>query len=258
MNPENSNLPSPLKTEAFLESVLQLRPQLAVFDCDGTLWSGDAGAGFFEWELSRGMVSDEIVRWARARYADYLAGKVSEDDMCAEMVTMNRGLPEAEVERQASAFFEAVIARDIFPDMKALVLDLQATGCQVWAVSSTSEWVIRAGMKAFEIPAERVLAAAVTVNDGRITDRMIRVPSGKGKPLAIREVIARTPTRSSEIPSGTRTCWKLRAIPLRSIPRRSWRTSHEKSDGRSIFPTQFLPYRFLVAAVRASIARWLA
>jgi hypothetical protein len=27
------------------------------------------------------------------RYTEYLAGKVSEDDMCAEMVTMNRGLP---------------------------------------------------------------------------------------------------------------------------------------------------------------------
>ena len=193
MNPENMNLHSPLKTEAFLKSVLQLRPQLAVFDCDGTLWPGDAGAGFFEWELSRGVVSDEVVRWARARYADYLAGKVSEDDMCAEMVTMNRGLHEAEVEREAAPFFEATIARDIFPDMKALVLDLQAMGCEVWAVSSTSEWVIRAGMKAFGIPPDRVLAAAVTVEDGRITDKMIRVPSGKGKPLAIREVIARTP-----------------------------------------------------------------
>ena len=47
MNPENMNLHSPLKTEAFLKSVLQPRPQLAVFDCDGTLWPGDAGAGFF-------------------------------------------------------------------------------------------------------------------------------------------------------------------------------------------------------------------
>ena len=193
MNPENTDLSSPLKTEVFLKSVLQLRPQLAVFDCDGTLWPGDAGAGFFEWELSRGLVSDQTVRWARARYADYLAGKVSEDDMCTEMVTMNRGLHEAEVEREAARFFEAKIARDIFADMKALVLDLQALGGEVWAVSSTSEWVIRAGMKAFGIPPNRVLAAAVAIEDGKVTDNMIRVPSGKGKPLAIREVIARTP-----------------------------------------------------------------
>src|SRR5713101_9451214 len=137
MNPENANLNSPLKTDAFVRSVLQLRPQLAVFDCDGTLWPGDAGAGFFEWELSRGVVSDEIVRWARARYADYLAGKVSEDDMCAEMVTLHKGLPEADVLCVARQYFEANFVGRIFPEMQRLVAELQASGCEVWAVSST-------------------------------------------------------------------------------------------------------------------------
>ena len=88
----NLNFPR-LRTSDFNQSVLQLKPRLAVFDCDGTLWSGDAGFGFFDWELKRGLVADDVVRWARARYEEYLAGKVSEDDMCAEMVTINRGLP---------------------------------------------------------------------------------------------------------------------------------------------------------------------
>ena len=122
MNLENVNLNSPLNAAEFQKSVLKLQPQLAVFDCDGTLWAGDAGAEFFEWELSRGLVSDDVVRWARARYADYLAGKVSEDDMCAEMVTMNRGLSEAEVVSAAVPFFEEKIATGIFPDMKALAV----------------------------------------------------------------------------------------------------------------------------------------
>ena len=78
------------KATKFVNSVLRLKPKLAVFDCDGTLWAGDAGERFFDWELKRGMVPDEIVRWARVRYDDYVAGKVSEDDMCAEMVTINR------------------------------------------------------------------------------------------------------------------------------------------------------------------------
>src|ERR1700693_5433784 len=99
MNPENANLNSSLKRADFVKSVLQLQPRLAVFDCDGTLWAGDAGAGFFDWELSRGLVSEETARWARARYAAYLAGNVSEDDMCADMVTMNRGLPEGDFVR---------------------------------------------------------------------------------------------------------------------------------------------------------------
>jgi phosphoserine phosphatase len=193
MIPEHMNLNSALTTADFVKSVLQLQPRLAVFDCDGTLWAGDAGASFFEWELSRGLVSDETVRWARARYSDYLAGNVSEDDMCAEMVTMNRGIAVVDLVRAAAPFFEQEIAEGIFPDMKALVLELQALDCEVWAVSSTSEWVIRAGMEHFGIPPERVLAAAVAVEDGKVTDKVIRVPSGMGKPQAIREVIGRTP-----------------------------------------------------------------
>jgi phosphoserine phosphatase len=193
MNPENAKLNYPSRTVDFIREVLQLKPQLAVFDCDGTLWAGDAGFGFFDWELTRGLVRDEVVRWARARYQEYLAGQVSEDDMCAEMVTINRGLPVADVMQAAEEFFEEKMLSGFFPEMKDLVLRLHETGCEVWAVSSTSEWVIQAGVKHFGIPSGRILAAAVVAEDGKVTDKVIRVPSGKGKPLAIREVIARTP-----------------------------------------------------------------
>jgi phosphoserine phosphatase len=193
MNPKDRNLNSPSRTADFIQGVLQLKPQLAVFDCDGTLWAGDAGFGFFDWELTRGLVSDDVVRWARARYEEYLAGKVSEDDMCAEMVTINRGLPVTDVMGAAGEFFEAKMLGGFFPEMRDLVSRLHDIGSEIWAVSSTSEWVIQAGMKHFGIPASRILAAAVAVEDGKVTDKVIRVPSGKGKPLAIREVIARTP-----------------------------------------------------------------
>jgi phosphoserine phosphatase len=193
MNPENRTLNYPSRTAAFIQSVLRLKPQLSVFDCDGTLWAGDAGFGFFDWELTRGLVSDDVVRWARARYDEYMAGKVSEDDMCAEMVTINRGLPVADVMRAAEEFFEEKMLDGFFPEMKDLVSRLHDIGSEIWAVSSTSEWVIQTGMKHFGISASRILAAAVAVEDGKVTDKVIRVPSGKGKPLAIREVIARTP-----------------------------------------------------------------
>jgi phosphoserine phosphatase len=177
----------------FVESVLALKPQLAVFDCDGTLWWGDAGEGFFDWELKAGLVSDEIVRWARARYADYRKGKVSEEVMCGEMVTLHRGLSEAEVQRAATRYFDEHFAANIIPEMRELVRRLQETGCDVWAVSSTNEWVIQAAVHHFGIPQSRILAAAVEIENGRITDRLIRVPSGPGKPQAIHEVIRRSP-----------------------------------------------------------------
>lgn len=177
----------------FVESVLRLQPQLAVFDCDGTLWAGDAGEGFLDWELTRGVVSEDIVRWARPRYADYKAGKVAEEQMCGEMVAMHSGLAESDVQRAAKQYFDENFVRQIFPDMRELVRRLRDSSCDVWAVSSTNEWVIRAAMRHFGIDEGKILAAAVKVENGRITDQLIRVPSGAGKPRAIRDVIKKDP-----------------------------------------------------------------
>jgi HAD superfamily phosphoserine phosphatase-like hydrolase len=181
------------KSADFLDSVLRLQLKLAVFDCDGTLWAGDAGERFFDWELRRGLLADEAARWVRARYADYKAGKVSEEQMCGEMVTIHRGLVESDVLQAAKQFFDENFATQIFPEMRELIRRLQGSGCDVWAVSSTNEWVIRAAMKHFAIDEKKILAAAVEIDGGRITDRLIRVPSGEGKPRAIRDVIGKDP-----------------------------------------------------------------
>lgn len=182
-----------VRSSDFIESVLNLHPQLAVFDCDGTLWSGDAGERFFDWELRRRVLSDEVEHWVRARYADYKAGKVSEDEMCGEMVTIHSGLVESDVQRLAKEFFDENFVGRIFPEMRHLVQRLQSQGCDVWAVSSTNEWVIQAAMKHFGIDDKKILAAAVEIEGGRITNRLIRVPSGEGKPRAIWEVIGKNP-----------------------------------------------------------------
>jgi phosphoserine phosphatase len=183
------------ETDAFLDSVLRLGLRVAAFDCDGTLWSGDAGERFFDWELreddvfpdsvSRGVLS----RFWRGRYAAYKHGEVDETTMCGEMVTMHKGVSERKLIDAAARFFEHLFDSQIFPEMRELVLRLQENGCEVWAVSSTNEWVIRAAMKHFGVPESRVLAAKVEVEGGVCTDRLIRVPSGPGKPEALREIV---------------------------------------------------------------------
>jgi HAD superfamily phosphoserine phosphatase-like hydrolase len=181
------------KAAAFIHEVLRLNPKLAVFDCDGTLWSGDAGEGFFSWEIKRGIVGNDIGHRMQARYNDYRAGRVGETEMCGEMVTMHAGLSEESVKEASREFFEENYAARIFPEMRELISRLQSSGCDVWAVSSTNEWVIATAMQHFGIPADRVLAATVEVHDGVITDRLVRVPSGPGKPEAISQVIRRVP-----------------------------------------------------------------
>jgi phosphoserine phosphatase len=177
-------------TNDFLESILRLDLRVAAFDCDGTLWAGDAGERFFDWELREGgIVSEVLVRPLRERYAAYKRGEVDETTMCGEMVTMHRGISEVKMMDAAARFFDQFFVGQIFPEMRELVRRLQQDGCDLWAVSSTNEWVIRAGMKHFGIPESRILAAKVEADDGFVTDRLVRVPSGSGKPQALREVV---------------------------------------------------------------------
>jgi phosphoserine phosphatase len=179
-------------TNEFLDSVLRLEPRVAAIDCDGTLWSGDAGERFFDWELREGcVVSESLVRPLRERYAAYKRGEVDETTMCGEMVTMHQGLSELKMMDAATRFFDQFFVPQIFPEMRELVRRLQDNGCEVWAVSSTNEWVIRAGMKHFGIPENCVLAAKVEIDDGLATNRLVRVPSGGGKPKALREVVGK-------------------------------------------------------------------
>ena len=55
-------------------------------------------------------MSDEVRRWARPRYAEYKAGKVAEDVMCGEMVSMHRGLREEVVQQASNEVIKTVSA----------------------------------------------------------------------------------------------------------------------------------------------------
>ena len=175
----------------FLESVLALRPSLAVFDCDGTLWSGDAGRDFFYWEMERGLVSPEVAGAMRERYRLYERGEVGEEPMCGEMVTMNAGVPVERLYTAGEEFFVEVVSPRVFLEMQQLTKRLAEDGCEIWAVSSTNDWVVEAGALRFGIPRKRVLAACVHASDGMATDRLLRVPTDELKVTAIREVIQR-------------------------------------------------------------------
>jgi HAD superfamily phosphoserine phosphatase-like hydrolase len=189
---EISDAPSQKLTRRdFLDFVVRLNPRVAAFDCDGTLWSGDAGETFFDWEIKQGVVSAQVGVAMRARYAEYKAGDVNEEDMCGEMVSMHRGLSETKMMQAASDFMTHSFPGSIFPEMLELVKLLKENGCEVWAVSSSNEWVIRAGMKQFGIGEDHILATKAELENGVVTDRLVRIPSGPGKTQALREVVGK-------------------------------------------------------------------
>lgn len=184
-----------MRDEEFVKSVLELRPAVAVFDCDGTLWANNSGEDFFYWSMddadARGLVSEETSRWAKARYREYERGEVGEEQMCGEMTTMYAGRRVEDLQVAAARFFESVVKPNYFPEMQKLTLALREQGCELWAVSSTNEWVVREGIKEFGILRKHVLAGAAECAQGVVTGKLARMPSGEGKAAAIREVIAR-------------------------------------------------------------------
>ena len=121
-------LPAPLSAADFHRTVLALAPRVAVFDCDGTLWSGDAGYGFMLWSIETGLVSRNAADWIDSRYRLYRTGDISELAICGEMVQLYTGLEESELRRAAATFFRTQIQPHIFPEMERLVTDLRSTG----------------------------------------------------------------------------------------------------------------------------------
>jgi phosphoserine phosphatase len=167
--------------------VLDCKPKVAVFDCDGTMWGGDSGYGFMVWSLEQGLVSRSSSDWIDTRYRGYLAGRVSELEMCGEMVQIYAGLREQELRAAAAQYVNEFVRPRVFPEIASLIATLRQAGVQLWAVSSTNLWVVAEGVRAFGIPEERVLAAKASVTDGKITSEIVAVPTDEGKAEALRQ-----------------------------------------------------------------------
>jgi len=170
------------------QKVRDLAPQVAVFDCDGTLWGGDAGLGFMNWTLEQGIVSRSTSDWIDTRHRAYRAGGVSEAQICGEMVQIYAGLREEELRRVAAQYVQEFVQPQVFAEIAALVEWLRERGADIWAVSSTNKWVIVEGVRAFGIPENRVLAAEVAVKNGIITSDIVDVPTDAGKAEALARV----------------------------------------------------------------------
>jgi phosphoserine phosphatase len=171
----------------FIESILKLAPKSAAFDCDGTIWDADSGMQFFYWILDQHLVDAKTEAWARPRYQEYLAGRVDEETMCGEMVQICRGVRVGTIRQVAKQFFDAKVRSRIFPEMMELTNRLREQGCELWAVSSSNQWLIEIEAAPFGFLPDHVFAAQVAEEKGVATDRLLRVPTGPSKASVLKE-----------------------------------------------------------------------
>jgi phosphoserine phosphatase len=185
----STQVEAPSWTAAELERlVFELNPKTAVFDCDGTIWGGDAGYGFMIWSIEQGLVSRTASDWIDTRHRAYMAGTVSELEICGEMTQVYAGLREQELRKAAAEFIQSHVQHRIFAEIAQLIEGLREQGVTLWAVSSTNKWVISEGVRQFGIPEERVLAAEVRVESGLVTADLVDVPTDEGKANSLRRV----------------------------------------------------------------------
>jgi phosphoserine phosphatase len=152
------------------------------------LWGGDAGYGFMAWSLEQGLVSRSTTDWIDTRYRAYLAGKVSELEICGEMVQLYAGLREQELRDAAARYVSKYVRPRIFAEMAALLAALGKAGVELWAVSSTNKWVVAEGIRDLGFSDERILAAEVRVNQGLITSELVDVPTDEGKAATLKRI----------------------------------------------------------------------
>ena len=87
----------------------------------------------------------------------------------------------------------------------------------------------------------------MVVENGKVTDRVVRVPSGKGKPLAIREVIARTPDAVFGNSIWDADMLEIARHPFAINPTTELLAIATQRGGRFIIPNQC---RFIVSDAR--------
>ena len=175
--------------QEFKRLVLESNPKVAVFDCDGTLWGGDAGYGFMAWSLEQGLVSRSTSDWIDTRHRAYRSGQVSEEEICGEMVQIYAGLRDQELRAAAAQYVKEFVRRPHLSRKWQISSPCsEQAGVDLWAVSSTNRWVVAEGVRDFRIPEDHILAAEVRVKDGLITSEILDVPTDEGKAVALKRV----------------------------------------------------------------------
>jgi phosphoserine phosphatase len=161
----------------------------AVFDADGTLWTGDVGEDVFEYALREDLLRQDVEEplgqlaachgierrgraadLARALYEAYRQGRFPEPLICEVMAWVFAGSPVADIDAViARALAERRLEDRLLLEMKPILAWARAEGVRAVVVSASPERVVFQAALLWGFEPDDIVAARARIRAGRYT-----------------------------------------------------------------------------------------
>lgn len=188
--------------EAFLESTVPMKTRkVAVFDCDGTLFGqapyylADEALYEFAKKNYEGKTDPKSVE--KMQIVDQLLhGDNVGVDFVQNRVRFLSGLTAEEIQTIGNNMFHEKYQNKMYPEMKALIRNLENYDFEVWILSASPELLYqRFCAEQLGLPEDRILGVKSRVGEGNIvTDELVYpVSQDEGKADVVRTFIKADP-----------------------------------------------------------------
>jgi len=155
----------------------------ALFDFDGTIISGYSAVAFFQEQVKRGHMSPRDVVELMSVMASFGIGILGFPALMLAASQFLRGVREDSYAAFGEDVFKSHIARQIYPETRALVEAHQRKGHTVAIISSATPYQVAPAARSLDI--EHVLCTHLQVENGEFTGAVVRpICFGHGKVIA--------------------------------------------------------------------------
>jgi putative phosphoserine phosphatase/1-acylglycerol-3-phosphate O-acyltransferase len=144
----------------------------AFFDLDQTLLAGFSAFSFFRERVTSGRVSPREMSDSLLGALSFALGRTGFSGMMAATTAAYRGMSEAVLRETGQEVFEKHLAKQIYPESRALVEAHRARGHTLAIVSSATPYQVEPVAEALGIP--HVLCTQLEVEHGVFTGRVVK------------------------------------------------------------------------------------
>ncbi len=160
----------------------------ALFDFDGTLISGFSVFSFIKEQIMRADLAPREVTELLAAMGSYAVGQLGFSGLMVAAAQMLRGVSEESYAKLGEEVFEKHLARQIYPEARALVEAHLEKGHTVAIISSATRYQIDSA--AADLGIEKVLCTRLVVENGEFTGAVVKPTCwGQGKVTAAETLV---------------------------------------------------------------------